>query len=149
MKIRLELDPNIRQPELIIRAASLDDELRAVEQAVQDTLRAQERLSLWKEAQEFFIPPENVLFFQAVDGKTYAHTREAIFTTPRRLYELEELLPRSFVRAGKSVVLGTKHILALTRNLAGPSNVQFQGTHKQIQISRGYFKAVREKLNAG
>jgi DNA-binding LytR/AlgR family response regulator len=147
MKIRIETDDNVNEPEVVIRCRDIDSEAIKVQAAILDALRGDRKLTLIKGDKEYYLPPENILFFEAVDGKTFAHTPNGVYEAKQRLYELEDLLPSSFVRAGKSVIIGTKYILAITRNLTGPSTVQFRGSHKQINVSRGYFKQLKDKLS--
>jgi DNA-binding LytR/AlgR family response regulator len=147
MKIRIEIDDGANEPEVVIRCRDIDSEAIKVQAAILDALRGDCKLALTKGDKEYYLPPENILFFEAVDGKTFAHTPGSVYEAKQRLYELEDLLPSSFVRAGKSVIIGTKYILAITRNLTGPSTVQFRGSHKQINVSRGYFKQLKDKLS--
>jgi DNA-binding LytR/AlgR family response regulator len=63
------------------------------------------------------------------------------------LYELERNLPTYFARASKSVIVNIRAILSISRNLTGPSMVQFRASHKQISISRGYYKELKDKLD--
>jgi DNA-binding LytR/AlgR family response regulator len=147
MKIRIEIDNRALEPEIIIRTPQLDGDIAAVQAAIFEALSKNRQLHLIKDGKDYYLPPENVLFFEAIDGKTYAHTPAHVYKSKQKLYELEDLLPSSFIRAGKSVIIGTKHILAVSRNLTGPSLVQFRGSHKQISVSRGYFKQLKDKLN--
>jgi DNA-binding LytR/AlgR family response regulator len=147
MKIRIETDDSVGEPEFVIRCRDLSPEIVDIQKTVLDSLTKSSKLTLLRDGKEFYLSPESILFFETVDGKTYAHTPRHIYETRQKLYELEGVLPSSFVRAGKSVIIGTRYILAVTRNLTGPSTVQFQATYKQISVSRGYFKQLRDKLN--
>lgn len=147
MKIRIETDENLIEPEIVIRSRGLDSDIAKVQTAILDALTKDRKLVLLKHGKEYFVSPEQVLFFDAVDGKTFAHTVGDLYEIKQKLYELEDILPSSFVRAGKSVIIGTRYILSISRNLTGPSLVQFRGTHKQINVSRGYFKQLKDKLN--
>lgn len=147
MKIRIETDDKLNEPEIIIRARDLDDDVMKFQAVVHEALARNRKLSLVKNDKEYFVEPENILFFESVDGTTFAHSRDNLFKVKMRLYELEEILPNSFVRASKSAIIGTRHILSISRNLAGPSLVQFRGSHKQINVSRSYYKLLRDKLN--
>jgi DNA-binding LytR/AlgR family response regulator len=63
-----------------------------------------------------------------------------------KLYELEQALPRSFLRVSKSAILNTAKIYSIAKNLAGPSVVGFRGSHKQISVSRRYFPLLTDML---
>lgn len=63
-----------------------------------------------------------------------------------QLYELEELLPGSFMRISKSAIVNTSHIYSISRNLTASSVVAFADTHKQVYVSRYYYKPLINKL---
>lgn len=144
MKIRIETIKNLNETEIVIRAAKLSNEVIQIEQALANL--GETKIALMRDSKEYFLPINNILFFEAVDGKTYAHTAKHIFTTKHRLYELENTLPRYFMRISKSTVVNSKRILSITRNLTGPSLIHFSGSHKQINVSRQYYKDLRNKL---
>ena len=64
-----------------------------------------------------------------------------------KLYELEQLLPRSFVRISKSCIINTAKVSAVNKNLAGASEVRFLKTHKKVFVSRMYYKIFKERLD--
>lgn len=60
--------------------------------------------------------------------------------------QLEEMLPGFFMRISKSAILNTNHIYSISRNLTASSTVTFAGTHKQVFVSRYYYKPLISKL---
>ena len=75
-----------------------------------------------------------------------AHTENSIFETRKKLYELEDILGASFLRISKSAIVNMNKIYAIRRNLTASSEISFQGTHKQIYVSRTYYKVLKQKL---
>ena len=75
-----------------------------------------------------------------------AHTAKEVFETRSKLYELEEVLPASFMRVAKSTILNVNHVYSITRNLTASSEVEFKNTHKKVYVSRNYYKALIAKL---
>ena len=63
-----------------------------------------------------------------------------------KLYELEELLPGSFMRISKSTIANLDYIYSITRNLTASSVVEFVGSNKRAMVSRGYYKLLVERL---
>ena len=81
------------------------------------------------------------------EGKlVQAHTADRLYLTDRKLYELEESLPGSFMRISKSTIVNLDHIYSITRNLTASSIVEFYGTAKKVYVSRNYYKALTERL---
>jgi len=146
MNIRIDIDENLAEPEIEIHGRSID--VAKLQNAILTDLRSQQKLALLRDGREYFVASSNVLFFESVDGKTWAHTAKNIYQTSSRLYELEQILPPSFARCSKSAILNTTQIWSIRRNLAGPSVVQFRGSIKQISLSRSFYKSLIERLNA-
>ena len=147
MKVQVETDNKNREPRVVIHCSEVTDDVLKIQSAISKALTGTSRLMLTKNEKDFFVSPDQILFFESVDGKTYAHTANSTFETKDKLYELENTLSLNFLRAGKSVILGTKNVLSIKRNLTGPSLVQFRGSHKQINVSRKYYKQLINKLS--
>lgn len=89
---------------------------------------------------------EEILFFETESKLVYAHTRDNVLETEYKLYELEELLPGFFMRISKSAIVNLNHIYSIARNLTSSSVVEFAQSHKQVYVSRNYYKALVERL---
>ena len=78
----------------------------------------------------------------------YIHTREEIYNTRRRLYELEGLLPPEFVRASKSVLLNMTKVEFYKPVSGGIMMAEFENGDSTY-ISRKYLKGLRAKIKEG
>ena len=101
----------------------------------------------YKDNTELYIWIDDVLFFETEENLIYAHTLNEVYQVKYRLYELEEILPRSFVRVSKSTILNINHIYSITRNITSSSLVEFKNTHKKVYVSRSYYKVLKLKLS--
>lgn len=147
MKIRIELVEGLEEDELLIRCSSLNSEITELQQFLQNKQRQNTKFVFYKDNQEFYFPVAEVLFFETDGEAVYAHTRSDAYRIKHRLYELEELLPRQFMRASKSSIVNLARIYSITRNITASSLVQFSKTPKELYISRHYYKALQERLN--
>lgn len=146
MKVRIDIDENLKEDEVIIRCRKLDDKTRQVYDILMDVAREAQHLLLYKGNVEYYVPLEEILFFETTDDSISAHTINNVFETTYRLYELEELLPGYFMRVSKSTILNLKHIYSISKNITASSEVQFMNTHKQVYVSRHYYKALKNRL---
>lgn len=146
MKIRIEIDENVLEDEVLIRCRSLTKQVAAVQKAVNDTCNASEKILLYKGNTEYYLTLDEILFFETDENGISAHTRNEIYQTRYKLYELEDILPGVFMRVSKSTILNTDHIYSIDRNLTASSVVAFQDTHKQVYVSRYYYKPLISKL---
>lgn len=85
------------------------------------------------------------MFFETSERQVYAHTKNDVFVVKHRLYELEDILSGKFMRISKSTIVNLSHVYALTQSISGCS-IQFANTHKQVYVSRRYYKLLRERM---
>ena len=146
MKIQIEIDENLMEEEVIIRCAGLNDIVQEVQKAVSEAASGTQTAVFSKGEQEYYFPLSKVLFFET-DGNTInVHTADDIYETRYRLYELEEMLPGSFMRISKSAVVNTNRIYYISRGISASGIIQFEHTHKQLYVSRLYLKPLKQKL---
>ncbi len=146
MKISIEFDASRTEEEIIIRCNRLTEEILRLQAAISDLAPGVRKFVCYQDDKEYYIPLDEILFFETESGHIRAHTRHQVYKTRFRLYELEELLPGSFMRVSKSTILNTDHIYSITKDLTASSIVEFQGTHKQVYVSRYYYKPLKFKL---
>lgn len=146
MKIRVEIDGNLREDEVIIRAKQFDETVLQVQQAVSDALASGRQWIFYRGEDQYYLPLSEILFFQTEGNEVQAHTKKEIFTVKYRLYELEETLPGYFMRVSKSTILNIRCVYAMTRSISSTCAVQLADTHKQVYVSRYYYKPLRERL---
>ena len=146
MKISIEFDASRTEEEIIIRCNRLTEEILRLQAAISDLAPGVRKFVCYQDDKEYYIPLDEILFFETESGHIRAHTRHQVYKTRFRLYELEELLPGSFMRVSKSTILNINHIYSITKNLTASSVVEFSGTHKQVYVSRYYYKPLKFKL---
>ncbi len=147
MKIRIEVDNKIKENEVIIRCNELSEEVKNIQILLGDMLSNKNCITFYKGDTEYYLSLEEILFFDTEENSICAHTIDNIYNVKYKLYELEELLPGYFMRVSKSTILNTNHIYSITRSLSSSSKVEFENTHKQIYVSRYYYKPLKIKLS--
>lgn len=146
MKIRIEIDENLIEDEVVIQCANINEEVTKVQKAISEVVNASRKLVFYKDTTEYYLELDEILFFETDENGISAHTRKDVYQTKYKLYELEDLLPGFFMRVSKSTILNTRHIYSINRNLTASSVVAFAGTHKQVYVSRYYYKPLISKL---
>jgi len=145
VKLRIEITDGSMEDEIIIRCGRVDESVQKLQAYIQNM--SAPKLTFYKENQEYYLPLEEILFFETDGEQIYAHTANDAFRVKHRLYELEEILPHYFVRVAKGTIVNAMQIYAINRNLTASSQVKFAGTHKQIYVSRHYYSSLKEKMN--
>lgn len=146
MKIQIEVDEKIKENEFVIRCNKISKDVKNIQNVLEDMLEQRNRIIFYKNDTEYYISLQEILFFETEDDGICAHTVDSIYSVKYKLYELEELLPGYFMRVSKSTILNLNKIYAITRSISSSSKVEFQNTHKQIYVSRYYYKPLKIKL---
>ena len=144
MKVRIELDPQMDEPEMIIRAPRLTEDVARLQQLILE--QKMTPLTFYKDRSEYFVDVSEILFFETGGEKIYGHTKEEAYEVRQKLYELEEILPIAFCRISKSTIVNTKQIYSIEKSFSGTSTVNFYQTHKQVHVSRHYYQLLKERL---
>ena len=145
MKLRIELTDGSMEDEVVIHCGRVDGNVQKLQEFILSL--SAPRMTFYKGSQEYYLSLEEILFFETDGEQVFAHTTGDAYKVKHRLYELEELLPQPFTRAAKGTIVNTKRIYAIDRNLTSSSKISFTGTHKNIYVSRHYYKSLREKIN--
>ena len=148
MKIRIEVIPEIGETEIVIQCREVDEAISKIQKAISDTTTRKQSFIFFKEEREYFFSLDEIVFFETADNQMHAHTGSDVFQVKYRLYELEEILPGNFMRVSKSTILNTDRIISITKNLASANTVSFTETHKQVFVSRYYYRALKDKLES-
>ncbi|MBQ8267767.1 MAG: LytTR family transcriptional regulator [Clostridia bacterium] len=145
MKIRIEISET-EDEEVIIRCKERTDKISHLETVIENAVRGDSVLVLYSTGTEYYVPKKDVLFFETYDGKVCAHTKDRMYKTNHKLFELESIMPSYFVRISKSVIANAKMINSLRRELTGNGEITFAGTDKSTYFSRGYYSILKDKL---
>ncbi|WP_261810194.1 LytTR family DNA-binding domain-containing protein [Levilactobacillus humaensis] len=144
MKIRVEVDDQLAEPEITIRTP-VDVGVDQLVTAIQGVGATATRMTFSQRGENYQVILRDVLFFEAADHQVMVHTSTEVFSTRQRLYELEETLPASFRRVSKSAILNCDQVFSLTKSVTG-NLVKFQNSHKQLYVSRRFYKGLKEAL---
>ncbi len=95
---------------------------------------------------QYEIAVGDVFYIEAVDNKAFIYTKDNVYETKKKLYELEEMLiEKHFLRVSKSTLLNLMKVSAIKPALNSRFiAVLFSG--EQIVITRKYVPALKAVL---
>lgn len=146
MKIKIEIDAMLQQDEVILRCRELNDEVLDFQKALKNIIVQKNQIVFYKDDIEYYFSLDEIIFFETEENGINAHTKNDIYQVKYKLYELEEILPMCFTRVSKSTILNINHIFSISKKITSSSVVEFQNTHKQVYVSRHYYKLLKIKL---
>ena len=132
------------QPEYIeIHCYRISDEVREIIAFVKSR---QGQLTGTADERQYEIAVSDVFFIESVDNKTFIYTKNKVYETRHKLYELEEILKeKRFLRVSKSTLLNLMKVSAIKPALNSRfTAVLFSG--EQIVITRKYVPELKKAL---
>ena len=148
MKLRIEIDSELTETEIVIKAAALTDEIADLQRLLQRLLQETKapRLIFYKGTGEYYLDLAEILFFETEGSKIYAHTQKEAYEVRLKLYELESILPRYFSRVSKSTIANIRQVYSVDKSFSGTGTISFYQTHKEVHVSRHYQSLLKENL---
>jgi DNA-binding LytR/AlgR family response regulator len=131
---------------VIINCRERDDRVEIIENAIENALRGIGELTLYIDSTEYYVPKEDILFFETYNGHVWAHTENRMYMSNHKLFELEDIMPSYFVRISKSAVVNVRMISSLRREITGNGELTFKQSDKKVYFSRGYYKTLKDKI---
>ena len=143
MDVEIEQVGRERKEQVLIRCHAVTEEVREIAAFVKSR---QGSLSGMKDSRQYEIAVSDIYYFESVDGKTFLYTKEQVYETAYRIYELESMLrPKNFLRVSKSMLLNLMKIRSIQSALNGRfAAVLLSG--EEVIISRSYVKGLKAAL---
>lgn len=142
MKFTLESADN-EELEIVIRGNLSDPHIPQIIAAL-NTARVISRLFLYQNEKEYLCPVDDISYFEALQGKIYAHTVQGTMETRYKLYELADMLHNSgFIQISKGILVNVHAVSSVEPEFSGNYTAVLT-EQKTLTISRKYFKTFRE-----
>ncbi len=143
LKIHINEDSNLQDIELIINCKKTDEKVLKIVAMLSVLDR---KITGIKNNLTYILDVSKILYIDTVDKRTFLYTKDDVYETPLKLYELEEQLETSdFFRAGKSIIINFNQIKALKPDIDGRILVTMNNDEK-LFVSRQYASIIKSKL---
>ena len=143
--MRLTIDKNelYLDPEIIVKCNEIDDVLQDI---ISYIGIADKKMIGEVDGELFFIPLNNILYFESVDKVVYIYTDKQVYRSSAKLYVLEEQLADTyFSRVSKTTILNLKKL----NSVRSAKNAKLEGlliNKEKILISRQYVAEIKKRL---
>ncbi|MBE6607014.1 MAG: LytTR family transcriptional regulator [Ruminococcaceae bacterium] len=99
----------------------------------------------YKDKNAVKLSPSDVFCFTVEDNKVYAVCEKEKYQIKQRLYLLEELLDKDFVKINQSCIANIRKISKFDASLTGTLMVSFKNGYRDY-VSRRQLKFVKERM---
>lgn len=144
MKSTLSIDPDCEEAVVNVRAATIDDRVRAIEAIALGS--GYSTIAGYREGQISIIEPRRTSRFFTSNKKVYATMDDGMWQVRHRIFELEEMLPlASFVRISQSDIVNIRAINRVETSFASGLVVVLKDDTR-CPISRRYISAFKRAI---
>jgi len=145
MKVEIQIDPDLEEPVVVLRAPSPTKEVEALARRLRGEAPPQP-FTVYRGREAVRVSRSMVLRFFAEDKGVLCQTRQGAFAVRQRLYELEEELAGTrFVRVSNSEIVNLDRVAGLDLTLAGTIKLTLEGG-TVCWVSRRYVKKIKQAL---
>lgn len=144
MKVNVEIDKKYVEPNAVIYANQITEDIKAVVEFLkQENIKG---INCLKNEQAFIVKLEEIEKIYALNGKVYLETKDETLEVRKRIYELEEILPkRNFLRISNSEIINFDKVKNIELKIYGSLVINFY-SGKVTYASRRYIKKIKEFL---
>ncbi len=146
MRVRIEMVGDDDPVEAVIYCRKVTPEIEGIVKVLSLGQKPAPQPTFYKGEEQYYLNLSEVLFFETDGDKVFAHTEKDSYETKQRLYELDSILPKYFVRISRSTIANTLHIFSIQRGIARAGLVSFRGSYKEVYVSRMYNNILKEKM---
>ena len=143
MKITIVDKQPDEEDEILVKCSTLDD---SIVKLLNSFKSGKGKLVFYKDEKIVLFEPKDIFYFESVDDRVFAYTKDAVYESKEKLYQLEQELPsHDFMRANKAVILNLNKVQSLSPAFGGRFEAVLKNECKII-ISRMYVAALKEML---
>lgn len=144
MKVKLDIDQQYTEEQMIIEAPTLSSKVQKVQDFVQ-SLDQKETLKGKFEDQVYLVEVHKIQRIYIENRKVLAETDSRTYALDIRLYQAVEILPASFIQISQSEIVNIDAISHLKLTSNGLIEIYLKNDSFTYS-SRRYLKAIKEKL---
>lgn len=129
--------------EIIVRCHEINEEVLNI---VEKLKKNQNILLGSKDSEVFRLNLNDIFYIESVDSKTFICTKENVYESKMKLYEIEHMLQNTnFFRCSKSMILNISKIRSVSPALSGRFEAKLIN-NEAVVISRQYVPQLKKKL---
>lgn len=142
MKVEIKLSTEVQEAYAVIYCREITDEIQSLSSIIEAgeniiTAKDQERIAVLR--------PKEIFMVRVEGGETVIYTKSRKYTTPKRLYELEEQLGKRFIRISKSAIINLNEVDSVEASFNSMMTLSLKNGCKDY-ISRKYLPDFKKYL---
>lgn len=143
MKLNIEQSDEFQGVEITIRCNSID---KPLEDLIEQIRLYGFALQGKKDGETVMIRPEEIMYFESIDGRTFIYKEKDVYHCDWRLYEIEERFCKgNFVRISKSCIINLQRLKGFRTQFNGKLEAQLINGER-LEVNRHYVSQLKQRL---
>ena len=146
MKFEVIIDEKYEEPNIKVYTSSMTDEVSII----LDMIKSHNNLCIngFLNNQLYIINLKDIFVIYSENGKVFVKTENATYLIKYRLYQIEQLLDKNFIRISNSEIINIKKVKNLDFSFLGTIKINFINDTYTFS-SRRFIKKIKEYLKEG
>ena len=143
MKIEINVDDKIEETSISISCKGLTPELQKI---IAMMRILDKKFAVTRDGETFLLDVAEIIYIEAIDRKTFVYTKDGVYESGLRLYELEQQLEEfGFCRVSKSCLVQLRAVRSLKSDINRRIRVTLDNG-EVIIASRQYADEIKRRL---
>lgn len=143
MKIEINVDDKIEETSISISCKGLTPELQKM---IAMMRILDKKFAVTRDGETFLLDVAEIIYIEAIDRKTFVYTKDGVYESGLRLYELEQQLEEfGFCRVSKSCLVQLRAVRSLKSDINRRIRVTLDNG-EVIVASRQYADEIKRRL---
>ena len=143
MKIEINVDDKIEETSISISCKGLTSELQKI---IAMMRILDKKFAVTRDGETFLLDVAEIIYIEAIDRKTFVYTKDGVYESGLRLYELEQQLEEfGFCRVSKSCLVQLRAVRSLKSDINRRIRVTLDNG-EVIIASRQYADEIKRRL---
>jgi DNA-binding LytR/AlgR family response regulator len=144
LKIEVQVDEKIEETKLVIYTKQVNDEITEL---VEKLSSKNEVIKAFLGDEMYFIKEDDIESVFSENGKVYIKTVNNNYQVKKRVYELEESLPKNkFIRISNSEIVNFDKVENLNNKIIGSIRINLKSGYSTY-VSRRYINKIKDFLD--
>lgn len=142
MKAEVKLIENCPEPYAVIYTREITQEVQRVLNCIKDNVVI---IAGNDEDKTYMLAPDEILMVNVENNRTFIHTKEKVFSSNKRLYEIKDALGNEFLQISKSAIVRISACESVETAFGGMMLLRLKNGCKEY-VSRHYLPGFKKSL---
>lgn len=145
INVATNISNEFKNIEIIIKAPEMSEQVQSLVMQVTNILNKKEQVIGIKDSKIYLLSTNKIIYFYSQEKNNYCKTENGLFKVKEKLYELENVLSKDFIRISNSCIINLNFVESFDPSLTGTVKVIFKDGTKEY-VSRRKISEVMKRI---